>query len=44
MPRKQHTPEQIIAKVREAEIELAQGATTPLVCKKIGVTEPTYYR
>ena len=44
MPRKQHTPEQIIVKLREAEIELAQGATTPLACKKIGVTEQTYYR
>ncbi len=44
MPRKQHTPEQIIVKLREAEIDLAKGATTPLVCKKIGVTEQTYYR
>jgi len=44
MPRKQHTPEQIIAKLREAEIDLAQGTTLPLACKKIGVTEQTYYR
>ena len=44
MPRKHHTPEQIITKLREAEIELAKGVTTPLACKKIGVTEQTYYR
>ncbi len=44
MPRKQHSAEQIIAKLREAEIELSRGATAALACKKIGVTEQTYYR
>ena len=44
MNRKQHTPEQIISKLREAEVELAQGATVGQVCKKIGVTKQTYYR
>lgn len=44
MPKKQHTPEQIIAKLREAEVELARGQTTAQACKKIGVTEQTYYR
>ena len=44
MERKQHTPEQIISKLREAEVELGRGATVPLVCKKLGVTEATYYR
>jgi transposase-like protein len=44
MPRKQHSAEQIIVKLREAEIELSKGATTALACKKIGVTEQTYYR
>ena len=34
MPKKKHSPKQIIAKLREAEIGLAKGATTPLVCKK----------
>ncbi len=43
MPRKQHTPEQIITKLREVEVELSKGSTTALVCKKIG-TEQTYYR
>jgi len=41
---KRHTPEQIIHKLRQAEVELSQGATVPQVCKKIGVTEQTYYR
>ena len=44
MPRKKHSTEQIIGKLREAEVELAQGKTVPQVCKKIGVTEQTYYR
>jgi putative transposase len=44
MARKQHTPEQIISKLREAEVELGRGATVPLVCKKLQVTEATYYR
>ncbi len=44
MPRKRHTPEQIIRKLREAEVELAKGQTTPDVARKIGITEQTYYR
>ena len=44
MSRKRHTAEQIIGKLREAEVELAQGATVARVCRKIGVTEQTYYR
>jgi putative transposase len=36
--------EQIIAKLREAEIELARGRKVPEVARKIGVTEQTYYR
>jgi transposase-like protein len=44
MPRKRHTAEQIIGQLREAEVELAQGKTTGEVCKKLGVTEQTYYR
>lgn len=44
MPRKQHSTEQIIGKLREAEVELSQGRTVAQVCKKIGVTEQTYYR
>lgn len=42
--RKRFTAEQIIPKLREAEVELARGRTVAQVCKKIGVTEQTYYR
>ena len=44
MPKKGYTPEQIINKLREAEILLSQGTTIALICKKIGVTDQTYYR
>ncbi len=44
MGRKRYTAEQIIAKLREAEIELAKGQTTVDVVRKLGITEQTYYR
>ena len=44
MPRKRHTSEQIIRKLREAEVELAKGQTTGEVVRKLGITEQTYYR
>ena len=44
MPRKRFTSEQIIGKLREAEMALAKGKSMPLVCKQIGVTEQPYYR
>ena len=44
MPRKRYGPEQIIAKLREVEVLLSQGKSTGFACKKIGVTEQTYYR
>jgi transposase-like protein len=44
MPRKRNTVEQILSKLREAEVALAQGATTAEVCRNIGVTDQTYYR
>ena len=44
MPRKRFTPEQIIGKLREAEVELAKGATIAQVAKKLEITEHTYYR
>jgi putative transposase len=45
MARKQrHTPEQIISKLREAEVKLAKGTAIAQVCKDLGVTETTYYR
>ena len=44
MVRKAYTPEQIINKLREAEIMLSQGATLAVIWKKIGVSDVTYYR
>jgi transposase-like protein len=44
MARRRHTPEEIIRKLREAEVELAKGQSAPQACRKIGVTEQTYYR
>ena len=42
--RKRYTPEQVVAKLRQMEVELAKGQTVPQVCKKAGITEQTYYR
>jgi putative transposase len=44
MPKKTYRPEQIINKLREAEVMLSQGATLPVIWKKIGVSDCTYYR
>ena len=44
MSRNRHKPEQIIAKLREVEVELAKGTPVAQACKKIAVTEQTYYR
>jgi putative transposase len=44
MSSKRHTAEQIINKLSQAEVEIANGATVAQVCKQIGVTEQTYYR
>ena len=44
MGRKSYTPEQIINKLREAEVLLSQGATLAVIWKKIGVSDCTYYR
>jgi transposase-like protein len=42
--KRRQTPEQIISKLREAEVELARGMKVPEVCKKLGIAEYTYYR
>lgn len=44
MPRKRFTAEQIINKLREAEVELSRGLTLGQVVKQLEVTELTYYR
>ncbi len=44
MSKKRHTPEQIISRLREAEVLLSQGQSVPAACKRIEVSEQTYYR
>ena len=44
MAKKRYRPEEIIAKLREADVLLAQGNKVPEVAKAIGVHEITYYR
>jgi putative transposase len=44
MAKKGYTPEQIINKLREAELLLSQGKAVGIVCKKLGITDQTYYR
>jgi transposase-like protein len=41
---KKHGPEEIIHKLREAEVELGRGKKIPEACRQIGVTEQTYFR
>jgi len=41
---KRHTPEQVIAKLRQAEADLAQGLGIAQVCRKLGVSEQTLHR
>ena len=42
MVKKGFTPEQIINKLREAEILLSQGETIALISKKMGVSDPSH--
>ena len=44
MAQKRHTAEQIINKLRQGEVEQAQGVTIPQAVKQISVTEQTFYR
>ena len=44
MPRKRYSVEQIMSKLREAEVEFSRGAKTAEVRRKIGVSDQTYYR
>ena len=44
MASKRHTAEQIISKLRGAEVLLAKGTKMLQVCRKLGITEQTYYR
>ena len=42
--KKTHTPEEIVAKLRQAEVLVGQGKTVADAVRAIGVTDPTYYR
>ena len=44
MPRKRYSTEQIVTRLRQAEVELGRGLRMPELCKKLGVSEQTYYR
>ena len=44
MPRKRYSTEQVVTKLRQAEVELGRGLRTPQVCKQLGISEQTYYR
>jgi len=44
MARKHHKPEEIVAKLRQVEVLLAQGKSAVEAVRVIGVTEQTYYR
>ena len=44
MARKKHTPEQVINKLSEAKVAIAEGGTVAEAARRIGVTEQTLYR
>ncbi len=44
MPRKKHTPEEIVAKLRQVDILVSQGVAIAEAVRQIGVTEVTHYR
>ena len=44
MPKKRYRPEDIIAKLREADILISQGKTVAETIKQLGVSDVTYYR
>ncbi len=42
--KKRHTPEQIVRKLREADAQLAAGASIPEVARQLGISEATFHR
>lgn len=44
MAKKNHKPEEIVSKLRQADVLIAQGSKIPDVVRTIGVTQVTYYR
>ncbi len=44
MPMQRYKPEQIVTVLRQVEVAVASGKTTPQACKEAGITVQTYYR
>jgi len=44
MPMKKYKPEQIVTLLRQVEVGIANGKTTPQACKEAEITAQTYYR
>ena len=44
MPMKRYKSEQIVNLLRQIEVEIANGKTTPQACKEAEITQQTYYR
>lgn len=44
MKQKRHTTDQIISKLRQADVELGKGKKVSEICKLLDITEQTYYR
>ena len=44
MKRKRHSPEQIIAKLRDADTALATGASVEQICKQLEISQATYHK
>jgi len=44
MPRKRYKPEEIVAKLREVDVQVSQGASMADAIRQIGVSEVTFYR
>ena len=42
--KKRHSAEQIVAKLRLADVGLGKGMKVPEVCRQLGISEQTYYR
>ena len=44
MKRKRHSPEQIIAKLRDADAALTAGAAVEQICKQLEISQATYHK
>ncbi len=42
--KQRHSAEQVVGKLRQADVALGKGLRVPEVCKELGISEQTYYR